>query len=81
MSLTQDDLQKIGNLIDAPFEMQDAKLEKRFVAIEMKLEQHDKRFDNIDKKLDQLIKTENEDILAVFKDLQGIKTRLKKANI
>ncbi len=36
---------------------------------------------DLNSKLDQIIKTENEDILAVFNDLQNVKTRLKKAGV
>ncbi len=81
MTLSNEDLKKIGNLVKSGYEYLDAKWEKRFVQIELKLEGHDKRFDNVDKKLDQIIKTENEDIMAVFNDLKSVKTRLKKAGV
>ncbi len=85
MALSNDDLKKIGNLIKSGYEYLDAKWDKRFTQLELKFDMHiienNEHFKILDKKLDQLIKTENEDIMAVFNDLQVVKTRLKKANI
>ena len=85
MALTKDDLKKIGNLVKSGYEYLDAKWDKRFIQLELKFEEHidenNKQFKIINSKLDQIIKTENEDIMAVFNDLQNVKTRLKKANI
>jgi hypothetical protein len=81
VALSKDDLNKIGKLIKTGNEYLDAKWDKRFTQLELKLVDHDHHFDVIEKKLDQIIKTENEDIMAIFNDLQGVKTRLKKANI
>lgn len=81
MALSKDDLEKISNIIEAGNDFLDVKWVKRFSVIEQKLYDHDKHFDSIKKKLDQIIKTENEDILAFFKDLHNVKTRLKKAGV
>lgn len=85
MALSKDGLNKISNLIKAGNESLDVKWGKRFDGLEIKVDtgfnKVDKRLMVVEKKIDQLIKTENEDILAVFNDLQGVKTRLKKAGI
>ena len=85
MSLTPTDLKKIGALIKSGYEYLDAKWDKRFTQLELKFDMHikqnEKQFKILDSKIDQLIRTEKEDVVAIFNDVESIKTRLKKANI
>ena len=70
-----------GETINASIEYIDIKWEKKFTTIINKLSEHDVRFDNLEAKLNQLIKTEHEDIMVTYKDIENIKLRLKKADI
>ena len=85
MALSKDDLSKIGKLINTRFDMFEAKWDKKFGEHQIGNDRQfgivNNRLDVVVKKLDQIIKTENEDIMAVFNDLQGVKTRLKKSGI
>ena len=89
MSLSKEDLKKIGDLVgatnkhlDSKIELIDARWEKRFSSLELYLNKRfgeiDARFDKIERKIDQLIKTEDEDIQVAFKEIKVLKSRLEK---
>ncbi len=79
MSLTKQDLNNIESLIIAHTEPIINRIDRFEERMERRLSEHDQRFDVIEDKIDQLSKRENEDIVAVVKDIEKIKIRLKKA--
>lgn len=81
MASPNNDLEKVSNLIKAGNNSLDAKMDKGFSKVNHKLEEHDTRFDRLDSKINKLSKMENEDIVAAYRDISNIKTRLKKAGI
>lgn len=81
MSLTKDDLTKIKNVVNASAEVTNARIDKFEENVNRRFEENDRQHDRIIAKVDQLFKTEHEDILAVYEDIDIINTKLKKANI
>jgi len=81
MSLTNTDLKKITNVIQASYELINARIDKMESRIENHLSEHDRRFDTIEDNIGQLSTRENEDLFAVNEDIRSMKSRLKKAGI
>jgi hypothetical protein len=85
MSLSKEDLQKIKQFIDTGNELikvridnLESHMQKGFIEVDLKLEEHDVRFDQIESKINQLVTMENEDILSAFKEIKILKSRVKK---
>ena len=54
MSLTQEDLRAISDLIDVKLDRQEQNINKRFDTVDKKFEEVDKRFDAVDKRFEQI---------------------------
>jgi len=85
MSLVNDDLKKIKNLIDAGNEYLDSREEKRVQSLETYMSRRFKntedRLERVERKIDQLLKTEEEDILVAYKEIEVLKKRLTRVEI
>lgn len=75
--LTKNDVDKLMKAIDARFELHEAKEDKKFDSLTNHFDGRfvmvENRLDRVEEKLDRLIKTEDEDIRAVFKDIDKLK--------
>lgn len=81
MSLTQEDLKAISDLIDVKLDKQEQNINKRFDTIDKKFEDVDKRFGQIENKLDehsQRFDVVDKKFGDVDKKLNDIRTEFKE---
>jgi tetrahydromethanopterin S-methyltransferase subunit G len=78
MSLTNDDLNKISRYFDARFDILDSKIDNLRAYMDRRFSDVDDRLERVERKIDQLIKTEEEDILVAYKEIEVLKKRLTR---
>ena len=81
MSLTNNDLKKIDNLVKANVECVNARIDNMEEGINRRFDENDRQHGLLSDKIDRLDKRGDEDVAAAFEDISSIKTRLGKAKI
>ena len=81
MSLTNNDLKKIDNLVKANVECVNARIDKMEEGMNHRFDENDRPHGMLNAKIDRLDKRGDEDIAAAFDDISSIKSRLRKAKI
>jgi len=81
MPLTNNDLKKIKNVVEANNELVNSRIDRLEENMNHRFDENDRQHGILNTKIDRLDKRGDEDIAATFGDISSIKSRLKKANI